>query len=127
MGKLPELVERAWEEREGFCVFSTADSSGIPNSIYVAYAYKFNDEIFLIADIALEKTRANVLENNKGSLLFLTVDYESFQIKGSLEYQKSGEYFDKLVEWIDNEVPLEGAVILNVESIFCDGNLLIAQ
>ena len=127
MGKLPELVERAWEEREGFCVFSTADASGAPNSIYVAYAYKFNDEKFLIADIALEKTRANIEQNKKGSLLFLTSDYESFQIKGALEYQKSGEYFDQLEKWIENEVPLEGAVILSVESIFCDGNLITSD
>ncbi len=87
---LPEKVSEAWEQRMGSAVFSTTDKYGNPNAIYVNSIRKFNESLFIIADNYFDKTRKNIQDGSKGSILFQAGEVESYQIKGSLQYHTDG-------------------------------------
>ena len=90
MAQLPEVIIKSWETRQGPVVFSTVDKNGIPNSIYASCAWVYNQEIIVIADNYFNKTLQNISGGSSGSVLFITDEKKSFQIKGSLEYHKDG-------------------------------------
>jgi uncharacterized protein len=82
---LPEKVSIEWENREGPIVFTTADKNGNPNAIYATCVSKFSEDIIVVANNYFSKTLNNILEGSKGSLLFITKEGTSYQIKGSSE------------------------------------------
>jgi len=118
MAVLPELVMQAWKKREGPIVFSTVDSKGIPNAIYATCVSIYNPEIIVVANNYFDKTLKNIMEGSKGSILFLTSDKKSFQIKGSIEYHKTGEIFDDMKKWNPSKLPGHAAAALKVEEVY---------
>ncbi|MCC6483770.1 MAG: pyridoxamine 5'-phosphate oxidase family protein [Armatimonadetes bacterium] len=118
MPDLPETVIKAWDQREGPAVLATVSDSGQPNAIYVG-AIKLLDACrFVISDSSFHKTRANIANGSLASVLFLTTDYNSYQIYGRLEYMTSGEVFDDLPNWIDPQYPPVAAVVVHVEEVY---------
>ena len=118
MAVLPELVMQAWEKREGPVVFSTVDTKGIPNAIYATCVSIYNPETIVVANNYFDKTLKNIMEGSKGSILFLTSDKKSFQIKGSIEYYKTGEIFDDMRKWNPGKLPGHAAAALKVEEVY---------
>jgi len=118
MTKLPENVSEAWEQKEDAVILTTVDKNGIPNSIYATCVSKFDDETFVVADNYFDKTRKNILSGSKGSLLFITKNGESYQIKGTFEYLTCGEIFDDMKKWNPEKHPGHAAAALKVESIY---------
>jgi len=118
MAVLPELVIRSWDKRVGPIVFSTVDSDNIPNSIYATCVSIYDSETIVIADNYFEKTRNNILNGSKGSVLFLTEDNKSFQIKGSIEYHKTGNIFNDMKKWNPAKFPGHAVASLRVEAVY---------
>ncbi|MFA7290047.1 MAG: pyridoxamine 5'-phosphate oxidase family protein [Melioribacteraceae bacterium] len=118
MAALSEEVIHKFNEHVGPLVFSTADANGVPNSIYVTCASLYNPETIIIADNRFDKTKKNILNGSKGSLLFITEEKVSFQVKGSIEYHTSGEYFDDMKKWNPTKLPGYAAAVIKIEEIY---------
>ncbi|MFA6978621.1 MAG: pyridoxamine 5'-phosphate oxidase family protein [Ignavibacteriaceae bacterium] len=118
MAVLPELVMKAWRKREGPIVFSTVDTKGIPNAIYATSVSIYNPGTIVIADNYFDKTRKNIMDGSKGSILFITDEKKSFQVKGSIKYYKKGEIFNDMKKWNSTKLPGHAAAALKVEEVY---------
>lgn len=119
MAGLPERAKEAWESHDGPVVLTTVDSNGVPNAIYVSCVKKISDDRMVIADNKMNKTRANILAGGTASLLYITKDKKSFQLKGSLEYKTSGREFDEMKNgWLDKKFPGYAAVVFHIEEVY---------
>ena len=118
MANLPEAVKNQWDNIEDVMVLTTVNSDGLPNSVYVACVKKIADDKIVITDNYFSKTRANIAAGSKGSLLFITKDGKSFQIKGSFEYFTDGPIFDDMKNWVREDLPKVAAAVLNVEEVY---------
>jgi hypothetical protein len=118
---LPEVVREAWEDRDGPAIFGTVNVKGEANMVYVGCVWKLSEEQFLIADNYFHKTQANIIARSSGSLLFLTNEGKSYQIKGSIDYYTSGEIYETMKRWNaekSTELPGVGAAVLNIEEVY---------
>ena len=118
MAVIPENVLREWEDREGPIVFSTVDTDGTPNAIYATCVSLPDSETIVIADNFFDKTRKNILSGSKASILFINKEKKSFQIKGNIEYHKTGEVFDDMKKWNPEKLPGHAAVAIKVKEIY---------
>lgn len=125
MARLPEEVSKAWDNKKGPIVFSTLDISGIPNAIYATCVSKFDEETIVIADNYFDKTRKNILSGSKGSVLFITNEDKSFQIKGTIEYHKEGKLFEDMKKWNPTKHPGNAATALKVEEVYAGSKKLV--
>ena len=125
MAALPEIVRNAWEDRDGPVVLATISDTGVPNIIYATCVSMSGTDKLVVADNFFNKTRANILANSKGSLLFITKDQKAYQLKGSFEYHKEGEIFDDMRKWNPPEHPGHAAAVLNVEQVYSGAEQLL--
>ena len=125
MATLPTSVSKAWDDRKGPAVLTTVDDEGVPNAIYVTCISKFSEDTIVIADNYFDKTRKNILAGSKGSLLFITNDDKAFQIKGAIEYHKSGEIFQDMKKWNPTQHPGCAAAALKVKEIYSGAERLL--
>ncbi len=128
MSSLPEAVNTAWENREGPIVFATVDGQQMPNAIYASCVIKLNESQWVVADNFFHKTRANIQAGSKATLLFITKERKSFQLKGSVDYQTAGPIFDDMRVWLDEHKPgLPGiaVAVLTVEEIYSGAEKLL--
>ena len=56
MAQIPELVNEAWEDRDGAVVLGTVDTIGTPNSIYATCVSIYGDDCIVIANNYFDKT-----------------------------------------------------------------------
>ncbi len=124
MTLLPDIVSQAWEQREGPIVLTTVDREGTPNAIYATCVSKFSADTLVVADNFFNKTRANILAGSKASLLFITKEGKSYQVKGRLEYHTEGPVFDAMKQWNPEKLPGHAATALKVEQVFSGGEQL---
>jgi predicted pyridoxine 5'-phosphate oxidase superfamily flavin-nucleotide-binding protein len=124
MIKLPESVKKAWEERDGAIVLTTVNEQGITNAIYATCVSIYNDNTIVVADNYFDKTRKNILSNSAASILFITKDGTSYQLKGSITYYKEGEIFDNMKKWNPTEHPGHAAVALNITDVYSGADKL---
>jgi hypothetical protein len=125
MSAFPEIIRKAWENREGYPVLTTVDADGQPNAIYVGSVYTAGTDTVVVADNYFHKTRANILAGCKGSLLFLTREEKAYQFKGTFEYHTSGPVFEQMKRWNPARLPGHAAAVLRVESIFSGAEQLM--
>jgi predicted pyridoxine 5'-phosphate oxidase superfamily flavin-nucleotide-binding protein len=125
MSQLPEIVSKAWDDREGPVVLTTVDGSGKPNSIYATCVKKFSEEQLVVADNYFDKTRKNISGGSTGSLLFITKDRKSYQVKGEFSYETSGDIFDDMKSWLKPEMPGHAAAVLHVGEVYCGADRLV--
>ena len=118
MPPLPEEVSKAWDDRNGPIVLATVDGAGLPNAIYATCVSRFADDTLVVADNYFDKTRLNILRGGKGAILFITKDNKAFQIKGRLEYHRSGAIYEDMKKWNPPEHPGHAAVSLRVEEVY---------
>lgn len=116
--QLPEAVNQAWDDREGPIVLTTIDAEGNPNAIYATCVRKVSQDMLIVADNFFNKTRANILAGSRGSLLFITKEGTSYQVKGRIEYHTEGSVFDAMKAWNPETLPGHGAAALMVEQVF---------
>ena len=125
MAILPEDVGTAWEKRKGAIVLTTVDKDGVPNSIYATCASKYDEETIVVADNYFDKTQKNILAGSKGSVLFITDEGASFQIKGRIEYLKDGPVFEDMKKWNPTKHPGHAAATLKVEEVYSGAKKLL--
>ena len=113
MSKLPENVRTYWDNREGAVVFTTVDKNGMPNSIYATCVSIYNDEMVVVANNYFDKTIKNIEAGCKGSVLFITKDWKSIQMKGSIAYYQDGPVFDDMKKWNPEKHPGHGCCYIN--------------
>jgi hypothetical protein len=125
MAALPKPVAQAWEQHNGPVVLTTMDPDGTPNAIYATCVSMFDDETIVVADNFFDKTRKNILAGSRGSLLFITADNKAFQIKGTIEYHKSGAIFEDMKSWNPAKHPGHAAAALKVEEVYSGAKKLL--
>ena len=125
MANLPEIVTTAWENKEGPIVFTTVNAAGEPNAIYATCASKYDESTIVIADNYFNKTRENIKNGSKGSVLFITAENKSFQLKGTIEYHTEGPLFDDMKGRNPEKHPGHAAAALKVEEVFKGGEKLL--
>lgn len=125
MKTIPEKVSKAWDSRKDAIVLSTVDTDGIPNSIYATCVSKYSESIFVIADNYFNKTRKNILAGSKASLLFITNEGTSYQLKGIIKYYQSGEIFENMKKWNPAKLPGHAAAALEIEAIYSGSEKLL--
>ncbi len=125
MKTLPQEVSDAWKKRKGPIVFTTVDEQYQPNAIYATCVSKYDEQRLLVADNFFRKTRQNISNGSKGSILFITDDDTSYQVKGSIEYHNKGEIFDNMKKWNPEKLPGYGVAILNVEEVYSGSKQLV--
>ena len=72
----------------------------------------------MIADNYFHKTLKNIKNGGKGSILFITGDNVSFQLKGKVTYESSGEVKQYMRECLDPKYPVHGVAVLSVKEVF---------
>jgi hypothetical protein len=117
MTPLPDSLKQAWEERDGPVVFATVDHRGVPNAIYASCVRMYDDHHLIVADNFFSKTRVNIDAGSKGALLFITKGGKSYQVKGSIEYDTVGAYYEDMKCW-NGERPGHAAAVLCVEEVY---------
>jgi len=118
MSKLPKAVNEAWINREERIIFTTVDKEGNPNTVYITCTARYGEDLIVIADNYLDKTKKNTMSGSKGSVLFITKDGTAYQAKGTIEYHREGEIFDDMKTWNPEKHPGHAAVALKVEEVF---------
>jgi uncharacterized protein len=121
---LPEAVSKAWEDRKGPAIFTTVNESQMPNTIYVTCVSKFGEDTIVVANNHFSKTQENILAGSKGSILFMTNEGKTYQIKGTIEYCTEGEIFDDMKEW-NSSRPGHGAAAINIEEVYTGAEKLL--
>jgi predicted pyridoxine 5'-phosphate oxidase superfamily flavin-nucleotide-binding protein len=125
MPALPEKVSEAWENREGPIILSTVNEDGIPNAIYATCVSKFSEDTIVVANNYFSKTLKNILAGSKGSILFITKEGKSYQLKGSIEYHKDGRIFEDMKKWNPKKHPGHAAAALKVEEVYTGAERLL--
>lgn len=123
--KLPKTVMEAWDNRQSATVFTTVNLQGIPNSIYATSVARYGDDKIILANNYFNKTMENIASGSTGSLLFITKQERSFQLKGSLSYYTQGEIFDDMKSWNPTRFPGHGVVVLEIKEIFAGAEKLL--
>ena len=118
MTQLPETVLQAWENREGPIVLTTVDVNGTPNAIYATCVHLSTPDTLVVANNFFNKTQANILSGSQGSILFITQEGKSFQVKGKIEYHTEGALYDEMKQWNPEKLPGHAAAALKVESVY---------
>jgi len=118
MPELPEETSKAWDDHKGPVILSTVNKDGIPNAIYATCVSKYDEQTLVVANNYFSKTMQNINAGHKASLLFITPDNTSYQVKGTLEYHTRGPVFDDMKTWNPKKHPGHGAAALKVESVY---------
>jgi len=108
----------AWDNRDKRMVFTTVDSNGTPNSIWILCAQLIDDDKFVIANNSMSKTLENIENGCKGSLLYIAPEREAYQVKGTLEHHKDGPVYNDMKKWLNPDYPGHSAVLLKVEEVY---------
>jgi hypothetical protein len=125
MATLPEKVSTAWENREGPIILATVDADGHPNAIYATCVSKYSEDTLVIANNYFSKTLKNIRAGSKGTILFITKEKASYQIKGSIAYHTEGAIFDDMKKWNPKKHPGHGAAALKVEEVYAGAERLV--
>ncbi len=71
------------------------------------------------------KKKSDIQNGSSGSILFITVEGKSYQVKGSIEYHKSGAVFDNMKNWLDAKYPGIATTVLVVEKVYSGAERLV--
>jgi len=83
---------------------------------YTTCVNLYGDDTIVVADNYFDKTKKNILAGSKGTLLFITKENKSFQLKGSFDYLTSGDIYDEMKKWNPSKHPGHAVAALKVES-----------
>jgi predicted pyridoxine 5'-phosphate oxidase superfamily flavin-nucleotide-binding protein len=113
-----------WENRQGVPILATVDAKGVPNAIYFSIGGFFEDRTFFIADNYFYKTRSNILSGSLASVLFLTPDRQSFQMKGKIHLEHEGVVYDAMRFINPPNHPGRAAAVLCLDSVYSGAKCL---
>lgn len=128
MTALPQGLIDGIESRKGPAAFTTVAPDGTPNSAWVGWLDRCDGNKIVLADNYFHKTRENILAGSKGSLLLITEDGTSYQLKGRIEYLKEGDLYDKMrdcIKGLNADLPAVAAAVLHVEEAYSGAEKLL--
>jgi len=125
MPQLPAAVKAAWETRTGPAIFATANAEALPNAIYVTCVALYDESTILIADNYFDKTRRNLEAGSAGSILFMTEEKTTYQVKGRVTRLTSGPLFDHMKTWNPEKHPGHAVAALSVEEVYSGAEKLL--
>ena len=76
------------------------------------------NEHIIIADNYFDKTKANILSTGIASVLFITKEGRSYQLKGTMSYHRDGPFYDFMMEVTPPKFPRRAAVVLHATEIY---------
>lgn len=125
MDKNKETFVTAWKNKKGPAVFTTVNSAGLANSIYVS-CIEINDEAdIIIADNYFHKTSQNIADGSKGVVLFITNDDTSYQAKGEITCHETGSAYDFMKSWNPTKLPGNRAIVLHISELYSGATQII--
>lgn len=100
--------------------FGTSDLNGKPNVIAVASVKVVGVNKILITDNLFNKTKRNLLSNNKVSITVWSKDEKyGFQFKGTAEYLTAGKWKNIVDNMKENkDLAHKAAVLVTIEEIY---------
>lgn len=109
-------VKKVLEEQVWFV--ATFDTE--PNVVPIGFKKVLDDGKLALCDVFMDITKSNILKNGKVAISVCNnATAESYQIKGTAEYVKSGAVFDEFAKMADDlfkgAAPAKGAVIVTPE------------
>ena len=125
MVALSKKLIKEWEHRDGPAIFTTVNDDRVPNAIYVSCVRLHDNETLVVADNHFHKTRANILSGGKVSLLFRTKDWDTYQIKGDVEYHTEGEIFEDMKGWNPPHRAGHGAAVIRIDEVYSGSKELL--
>ncbi len=125
MPALPREVSNAWEDRDGPIILSTVNRGATPNAIYASCVSSFNEDTIVVANNHFSKTLVNILSGSEGTILFLTKQGKSYQIKGNIEYHKEGPVFEDMKKWNPKQHLCHGVAALKVEQAYSGADKIL--
>lgn len=123
--KMTEVLKNEWENRNKAIVLTTVSDEGVPNSIYATCNALFNDDSILVANNFFDKTLKNIESTGKASILFITKDDKSYQVKGSVKHMRSGAEFDDMKSWNPEKLPGHGVAVIDIEEVYSGADKLL--
>jgi len=112
--KQKKLIEK------GVLALATSDLENGPNVVAVACCKVVEEDKILIADNFMNKTKNNLLRNNKIAIAVWSQDWEEgYQFKGKAKYLTSGKWKKIVDEDPDNkDLAHKAAVLVTVDEIW---------
>jgi predicted pyridoxine 5'-phosphate oxidase superfamily flavin-nucleotide-binding protein len=108
-------------EKDNLVFLATATEDGVPNVVPIGFARPIDEETILLVDNFMKKTRKNLENNPKASIVPRDASKCPYQFKGTVEIFKSGKYFDDAVDWatsVMSKLSPKAAILLKVEEIY---------
>jgi hypothetical protein len=118
MISIPESIKQEWSNKQDAVVLTTISSKGIPNSIYATQVALYGANKLLIANNKFKKTLENIEVCKEATLLFITKETKSYQLKGRISYQTEGIEFNNMKTWNRADLPGFGVAVIEVDEIF---------
>ena len=104
-------------------IFSTADKSGQPRSIWVIPS-RVESEKIILSNIQMNNTFYNVLNNNKVFINVLLPEQDDLQykIQGIAKVEKSGKLFEEIKNYEESEnlppeLKVSAIIIVSIDKI----------
>ena len=123
--KMTEELKNEWENRNKAIVLTTVSDEGVPNSIYATCNALFNDDSILVANNFFDKTLKNIESTGKASVLFITNEDKSYQVKGSVKHISSGAEFDDMKSWNPEKLPGHGVAVIDIEEVYSGADKIL--
>jgi hypothetical protein len=67
----------------------------------------------------------NIKSGSKASILFITKEKKSYQVKGHVEYSTEGLLFDDMKTWNPEKHPGHGVLALKAEEVYSGAKKLL--
>ncbi|QZE15909.1 pyridoxamine 5'-phosphate oxidase family protein [Halosquirtibacter laminarini] len=115
---IPEIIKEEWLNKQAAIVLTTISKTGIPNSIYATQVALFGENKVLIANNKFQKTLENINSCSEATLLFITKNNKSYQLKGTISYKTEGAEFDDMKGWNRSDLPGFGVAVIEVKEIY---------
>ena len=122
---IPRIVVEAWKQKEPAVVLTTVNQNGMPNSIYATCTDLYQDSEIVIADNYFHKTKQNIESGTSATVLFITKEGKSFQLKGRVSYHTQGHYYDFMKAFNPTKHPGHGALVIHVQEAYSGKDSLL--
>lgn len=122
---IPERIKSEWNNKQDAVVLTTVSAVGIPNSIYATQVALFSNSKVLIANNKFKKTLENIEVCKEATLLFITKETKSYQLKGSVSYKTEGDEFNDMKKWNRADLPGYGVAVIEIQEIFSGAEKII--
>ena len=127
MPQLTAALVEAWERRAGPAVLGTCDREGQPNVIYVGSLVLEDASRFVIADSSFFKTRANIEAASRAALLWITPQWQAYQVYGPIRYETEGPIYQRMRQWLDPRFldTVKAAAVVEIEAVYSGAQRLL--